>query len=301
MMKSSLRLLVTICSTFNLVSTPVFANNTKDMYYAQMNLPSQQSNIGMSYWIELRRGKTTLKVDSRFTFKNGDRIKFHITPNVDGHAHVVLLRGTSGKQAVLFPLQSKDASNYVRRGKEYIIPSSSYLVFDSQQGRELVRVALSRKNVNTALFLRPKADIELAMATISANPVIDPTAGKNQLLVAFPEDQKEPEISETSGELGNEDVIPNEASDSKFDKDLFREDLQPKPQAATVAHLSQAQSHHSSSHVRPHHAAPHALRPPLTTHVTHQTVNTATPTPTTIVVNTNGNEDLYAEISLEHK
>jgi hypothetical protein len=128
------------------LSEPAHAGRAKDLFYQQLE-DGTPSNTGMSYWIELRRGKSMKKVDSRYAFKSGDRIKIHLTSNVDGHAHVVLLQGTTGSKAVLFPVKGKDASNFIRKGRDMALPSTSFLVFDAKPGKEKLRIAISRKNL----------------------------------------------------------------------------------------------------------------------------------------------------------
>lgn len=278
----------------------------KDMYYQQLNNPSQQINTGMSYWIELRRGKTIKKVDNRTTFKSGDRIRFHVTPNIDGHAHCVMLQGSSGKQSVLFPVAGKDPSNKVTRGKDAIIPSVTFLVFDNTKGTEHVRIAVSRNNIDTTALLQPVLDMTQAMATITPNVAVDATQGKPQLLVAFdgggssppavPQTTKPP-ASDPPALSMDEEAIPSAESNSK---DLFREDSAPPrkkpPRPHTTQHTSQVVPHKPTTHQTAH--VPH--RPPYRPPAGGQVAPAPAPAPTTMIVNTNTAEDLYVDISLEH-
>ncbi len=266
----------------------------RDMYYQQLNEPSQSENTGMSYWIELRRNGKLMRVDSRFAFRSGDKIKFHITPNVDGHAHIVMLSGSSGAKSVLFPVPGKDATNVVHRGKDQAVPSSSFIVFDQKKGREHLRIAISRKNVNTAQFLKPQSSSEIAMANISSNPAIDPTDGRDQIKISMPEDSPTSNAASTTA-TASLDSPPVDAIPNDYSRDMFREDSVPHhvtPHHPAPQHASAHHSTSSASHGHAHHAVAHG---------SHGASVTPPPAPPTIVVlNTNANEDLYADISLEH-
>ncbi len=264
------------------------------MFYQQLETTTP-TNTGVSYWIELRRGKTKQKVDSRYAFKSGDRIKFHLTSNVDGHAHVVLIAGTTGKKAVLFPVAGKDAGNTIKRGKDVAVPAATFLVFDRNAGKERVRIAVSRTNIDTALLLDDKSGTNLAMANITKNSAADPTQGNQQLLVAFPEENKE--SVGTQAKPGAEDnaddaianAIPNEPDDD-MSKDLFREDSAIKP-----AHKPKPVARKPAT--KPHTAA---RRKPTSGATAHKPPAVVTPPPQTIIVNENPSDVLYAEVVLEH-
>lgn len=290
--------LAIVCS----LGMPSAYAGVKDMYYQQLNNPSQQINTGMSYWIELRRGKTIKKVDNRTTFKSGDRIRFHVTPNIDGHAHCVLLQGSSGKQSVLFPVSGKDPSNRVTRGKDAIIPSVTFLVFDNTKGTEHVRLAVSRNNIDTNALLQPVLEMTQAMATITPNVAVDATQGKPQLLVAFDGGGSSPQAvpqkppaNDPPALSMDEEAIPSENSNSK---DLFREDSAPPRKKPPRPQPSQ-----HTTHVVPHKPTTHQ-----TAHVPHHPGHRPppgggtqpAPAPATIIVNTNTAEDLYVDITLDH-
>ncbi|MBX9694654.1 MAG: DUF4384 domain-containing protein [Cyanobacteria bacterium] len=265
---------------------PAQAARAKDMFYQQLET-STPTNTGVSYWIELRRGKGKQKVDSRFAFKSGDRIKFHLTANVDGHAHVVLIAGTTGKKAVLFPVQGKDATNGIKKGRDLAVPAATFLVFDRNAGKERVRIAVSRKNIDSASLLEDNPGTKIAMANITRSAAIDPTAGNEHLLVAFPEENKESVAQakpDESDAIAN--AIPNEPEE-EMSKDLFREDSAPRP-----AHKPRPAGHKPASKRQGT-----VRRKPSTAHKPPAPV---TPPPQTIIVNENPSDVLYAEVVLEH-
>ena len=321
-------MIAAIAASFQCCLPSVASSYARDMFYQQLKEPTaapaafsgththhgsvsagHAANTGLSFYIEMVRGGRTSKVDSRTKFRGGDKIKFHIVSNVDGYAHVVMLQGSSGNQAVLFPVQGKDPTNHMVRGKEYTIPSVTWLVFDNTPGREHVRIAITKRDEDPAKFLQPQATSQLAMAQISPNPAIDPSGGKEQIKVSYKEDIPKPTpivrpavgtppaaVQEAAAPVApptNDAPIANAIPDEDSSKDLFREDSGPghSSRPAThhvVHHVSHASSYHPV--YRPSHSS---YRPP-------SVYTPPAPPPTTVVLNTNANEDLYADISLEH-
>lgn len=302
---------------------PVFAQEgARDMFYQELKQPASSvsafssssgthsahasvshsvgSKTGLSFYIKLtRNGRTTL-VDSRTKFKGGDQVRFVITPTINGYASIVLLQGSSGKSAVLFPDPQYDKSNRVTRGVEVSIPArqSAPLAFDNTPGREHIRIALTRTNVDAATFIGAQAPAKLAMANISANPAIDPTGGHNEVKVSFKEDIPKPQPvtvhhaatgTQSSGAAvsppTNTDAIQNAIPDEDMGKDMFRD----------ASGAGGGAVHHGATSHHPVHARHSAYHAAYTS-----TYTPPPPPPSTVVMNSNANEDLYADISLEH-
>jgi hypothetical protein len=257
------------------------------------------SAAGLSYWIELKHGGRTQQVDGRHHFRGGDAIRFHIVSSIDGYAHIVLLEGSSGKSDVLFPLPGIDKTNRVARGKEYVIPSygTGALKFDNQPGREHLRIALTRQDVDPGKFLSPQGASQVAMAQISNNPAVDPTGGHSQIQISMPEDipppkpvtvQQKVPVAAPTNTTAIANAIPDE-NDGKslggddMGKDMFRDSAP----SASVHHAV----HHAVHHTHP---ATHYV-------IQSHTYTPPPPPPSTVVLNTNANEDLYADITLEHE
>src|SRR5262249_45725953 len=140
-------------------------SGAKDLFASQLNHPGQVTNYGLKYWIELVRNRRSMKVDSQYLFQSGDRIRFHITTNIDGYMYIFMTAGSSGKQAVLFPPQGKEADNRVVAGKEYVLPQDSMLEFDQHPGVESVELVLSDKGLRESdskgaksIIIRAKED-----------------------------------------------------------------------------------------------------------------------------------------------
>jgi hypothetical protein len=248
---------------------------------------------GLSFYIELVRDRRKINVDSRYHFKAGDQVKFHIVANTNGYAYVGLMQGSSGAQTLLYPIPGKDPTNQITRGRDYGIPQVTYLQFDNKPGREHIRIALTRQPLETSRFLSPTAQV--AMASISSNPAIDPSGGQEQIKVSFKEDipkpapitrpavqESAPEVSPPTNDTAITNAIPDNDNSSK---DMFRNDSVPGGGGSSA--------HHSSYHPV-HHAVRHTTYRPATTYYP------PAPPPTTVVVNTNANEDLFMDIALEH-
>lgn len=136
-------------------ATAAFAvDGAKDMFYRQLSRPTEQINTGVQYWIELRRNGQTSRVNNKFDFQSGDRIKFHVKSNISGFAYVVLKEGSKGEHAVLFPDSKLQDDNRVKASVDYAIPSDGYLLFDSQPGSEKLMLILSREAIRPDDWIR---------------------------------------------------------------------------------------------------------------------------------------------------
>ena len=87
----------------------------------------------------------------------GDHIQFHVCPNIDGYAYIVLKTVATGEEAVLFPQAGE--SNKVEHGKDYVLPpGTGCLTFDKIPGTEKLTLLLSQTALNRSLFLaKPSA------------------------------------------------------------------------------------------------------------------------------------------------
>jgi hypothetical protein len=124
-----------------------------DGFEAQMKSPTAKLNTGVIYWIELKRGDVTSHVTQKETFQSGDKIRFHVKPNIDGYAYVVLKSGSRGERSVLYPMEGKKDDNRVTHGVELMIPSDDFLYFDSHPGVEKVSLTLSRNPIDDSSLL----------------------------------------------------------------------------------------------------------------------------------------------------
>lgn len=140
------------------------SNGAKDLYYQQLEKPQLAMNTGLQYWIELHRKGQKLKVTNKTKFYSGDKIRFHIRPNIDGYAYVFLKLGSKGNREVLFPLERFHDDNRISRGRVIAIPTQEcdMLEFDNDKGKELVGIVLSRKPINAQQYLNGSQTVIIA-------------------------------------------------------------------------------------------------------------------------------------------
>lgn len=90
----------------------------------------------ISYWIELNRAGKIFRCNNKMEFKTGDAIRFHLIPETDGFAYLVMKAGTTGKSDLLFPNKAFGTDNQLKAGKDYAIPNEGWMQFDSNPGTE---------------------------------------------------------------------------------------------------------------------------------------------------------------------
>lgn len=126
----------------------------KGLFFQQLERPTQKLNTGLSYWIELKRGKSVQRVTNKTQFKTGDSIRFHVRSNIDGFAYILLSCGSRQEKSVLFPDERIGEKNHIEAGKEYTLPSDGYLTFDENPGTERLTLLLSRNEMNAEAYLQ---------------------------------------------------------------------------------------------------------------------------------------------------
>jgi hypothetical protein len=127
----------------------------KDMFFDQLDAPKEEINTGLKYWIQLRHGGKISLVDNRKAFESGDEIRFLLVPNINGYAYIVLKKGSTGQEKVLFP-NKYEPSGKVVAGRQYILPSKGYLQFDKNKGTEFVGLVVSRHPLSASSLLGGK-------------------------------------------------------------------------------------------------------------------------------------------------
>ena len=130
----------TVISTNDTVGSDFVAADNGNLggiggYYEKLENP------GVTYTIELlRKGSNTPKqVNGNHVFKEGDRIRLHVSANGDGYMHA-LHKGSSGS-TMLIPIST---GGRVNNGQGISIPSATgWLKFDHQKGVEVVDVVFA--------------------------------------------------------------------------------------------------------------------------------------------------------------
>lgn len=136
----------------------------KDLFYKQLDKPQLAMNTGVQYWIELHRKGQVLKVSNKTAFFSGDKIRFHVRPNIDGYAYVLLKSGSRGDRDVLFPVAKYGDDNHIVHGRDISIPEkeNDLLEFDNDPGIEHVGIVLSRKPINAQEYLNKTQPVVIA-------------------------------------------------------------------------------------------------------------------------------------------
>lgn len=102
----------------------------------------------INFWIELNRGNKTYRCNNKTEFKTGDKIRFHLIPETDGYAYLVMKAGTTGKSDVLFPNAKYGTQNYLNHGQDYPIPAVGWMQFDQHPGTEQLGLVFANVKVD---------------------------------------------------------------------------------------------------------------------------------------------------------
>jgi hypothetical protein len=141
----------------------------KSLYARQMARPGDSINLGVQYWIELHRGKQVEHVNNKMAFQSGDKIRFHLRPNINGYAYILLQSGSRGERSVLFPDASRGETNKVTAGNDYTMPTDDFLEFDSNPGSEKLVLLVSRMPIDAKAYLSPNTDGEHILIASAAD------------------------------------------------------------------------------------------------------------------------------------
>jgi hypothetical protein len=101
----------------------------------------------ISYWIELYRDGKVFRCNNKSSFKSGDAIRFHIIPKHNGYAYLMMKHGTSGRSATLFPTAATGTNNFLTAGKDYAVPTKTWLKFDGNPGTETLTLFFSKTEI----------------------------------------------------------------------------------------------------------------------------------------------------------
>jgi hypothetical protein len=125
---------------------------------AASNTSAVASNSPQSvrYWIELFRNGKTYRCNNKTSFKSGDAIRFHITPESSGYAYVVMKESSSGKSSVLFPTAQTGTDNFLQAEGDYPLPNKTWLKFDEHPGIERLSLVFSKEKLKEAPVKLPE-------------------------------------------------------------------------------------------------------------------------------------------------
>jgi hypothetical protein len=129
------------------------ASSARSAYLHQLVNSKKRQNMGVAYFIELKRAGQLFKTNNSTKFRSGDQIRFHVFANADAYIYIIMRQGSKGTKSVLFPLATTGTNNLLKRGQDCIVPTESALQFDETPGIENVGLILSRKKIGSDLLL----------------------------------------------------------------------------------------------------------------------------------------------------
>ena len=133
--------------------------SARTAYLRQLVSPETKQNLGVAYFIELNRAGQLYKTNNKSKFRSGDQIRFHVFANADAYVYIVMRQGSKGTKSILFPLATTGTDNFVKRGRDCIVPTESALQFDETPGVENVGLLLSRQKIDPKLVLNYPASL----------------------------------------------------------------------------------------------------------------------------------------------
>jgi Domain of unknown function (DUF4384) len=146
---------------------------------------SREPWMGIAYWVEWQSpgaAPTRIADPSRFVFRSGDRIRFHVKTNVPGYLYVVN-RGSSGRDTMLFPyVGMPDRLNRVEGQKDYAIPPRGWIMFDNQPGEEVLLFAISPNSLTNLLEASSPGSSLSPLASGRLIDVVDRRGAKDLLV-----------------------------------------------------------------------------------------------------------------------
>jgi hypothetical protein len=122
-------------------STSGSASQRKSVATYPVSTSSQQSYMGLSYWIELIGSDGQMqRVTASRTFRSGDSIKLYLISNRSGYLYLINT-GSTGRSSILFPYADND--NFVQANVPYLVPKDARILFDHNPGEERLLAILS--------------------------------------------------------------------------------------------------------------------------------------------------------------
>lgn len=203
-------LMIVLCAP--LASRAENQPNANNLFNKQLSSQKQVLNTGIQYWIELKRGKQSSKVNNKFAFKSGDSIRLHLRSNTDAYAYIVLAEGSRGEQSVLFPDERHTDNNRIKAGADYILPADGFLTFDENPGTEKLLILISRKPVQAKNYLADKSKKHVVISS-EATGAKDLIPGS--VVLAYPEQSESPQSLDSDLVLPNKTEVQADGGSSR--------------------------------------------------------------------------------------
>lgn len=163
-------LLLPLCAVLLCASAAEAGDSTpRDMFYEELKNPDAQHGTAAAYCLELHRPGTPIVLcNNRFPFQSGDGIRLHLRCSRSVLAYIVLV-GSSGRKAILYPPPESAEDNRLEAGKEYIVPPRGLIRFDDTTGTERLFVLLANKPLDLDQQLSA-ADATIDDSTLDGTP-----------------------------------------------------------------------------------------------------------------------------------
>ncbi len=92
----------------------------------------------MEIALEKKEGSNWRLVDPGLVFQQGDRVRFRVRTNFDGHLYV-MNQSTSGQYTLLFPTEETGQKNQIQAGRDYLVPATQgWFRITGPAGHEIV-------------------------------------------------------------------------------------------------------------------------------------------------------------------
>jgi Domain of unknown function (DUF4384) len=139
---------------------PAFAQedekNAKNLYLARARNP-KRGRPGVKITIELDRDGATKMVPLDYSFRSGDKVKFHFETNFNAYVKVINI-GSSGALQLIYPYRG--ATEFVSRTKDYAIPQGGrWFEFVNNPGTEQLTFVFSSRPLAGGDQQKPLADL----------------------------------------------------------------------------------------------------------------------------------------------
>jgi len=116
--------------------------SAKNLYLAHAR-DSKRGRPGVKITIELKRGEKMQKVPLNYSFRAGDKVKFHFETNFNAYVKIINI-GSTGALQLLYPYSG--ANELVTRTKDYAVPQGDlWFEFDRNPGTERLTFVFSAK------------------------------------------------------------------------------------------------------------------------------------------------------------
>lgn len=114
--------------------------NPKNLYLAH-GRDTKRGRPGAKVTIELKRDGVKRRVPLEYTFRAGDKVKFHFETNFNAYVKIINI-GSTGTPQLLYPYRG--ATELVAKARDYAIPQGDlWFEFDNNSGTEQLTFVFS--------------------------------------------------------------------------------------------------------------------------------------------------------------